>query len=61
MQTHKARLVSSNTARGTIKAPLVRKATEKYLRKSTSLEKIHSPVAGKLKIEYATQHAVNQR
>ena len=39
VRTHNAGVAGSNPARVTRKAPLIRKATRKYLTKSTSLEK----------------------
>ena len=42
VRTHNAGLVSSKRAK--IKTPLVMKATERHLMKSTSLEKTQSPV-----------------
>ena len=57
MQTHTIEVLSLNSARVTIKPPLVRKATENHLMKPTSLVKLTplSLVSAKLEIEYATR------
>ena len=55
-QIHSSGLVFSNLARATIKTPLVKKATEKYRIKSTSLEKYQDCVSG---LRYAPNRVPN--
>ena len=57
MRNHNAGVVSSNPARVTIKARLLRNATANHLTKSTHLEKLGALflVSATLKIEYPNQ------
>ena len=60
MQTHNARIMSLIPPSDTIDTPLARKATGNHLLKSTSLERLLSPVSATLKIEYVTQLVIKE-